>query len=158
VTVFDSFVTPWKTETPTIELTSQQMALILALERVLQAAGLWLVCPICANELGTYKHLVTNNHPTDDVWKIDCQCTHRSFRRAALETSMIPSGDLLTVATILLPPARLAVRCPNKISHCLTTDLQLTQRPDGVTARCRCWELELGSGTYTFTKKQTLPS
>jgi hypothetical protein len=144
--------------TPTIELSSQQMAIILGLESVLQAAGLWLVCPVCANELGTYKHLVTGNAPTDDIWRIDCPCTHRRFRRQALEHSMIPSGDLLTVAAMSLPTARLAVRCPNKVSKCLTTDLTLTQRPDGVTARCRCWELDLGSGTYRFTKKATAPS
>jgi hypothetical protein len=143
---------------PSLELTSQQVGLLLALEPVCQAAGLWIVCPICAVDLGTYKHVQTGNSPKDDVWTMTCPCTTRSFRRATLSHSFLPSGDLLRAAETLLPTARLAVRCPNKISKCLTTPLQLTDRPDGLTARCRCWELSLGSGVYTFRKKQAAPS
>jgi hypothetical protein len=143
---------------PSLELTSQQVGLLLALEPVCQAAGLWIVCPICAVDLGTYKHIQANNSPKDDVWHLNCPCTTRQFRRHALEHSMTPSGDLLPLAEILLPPVRLAVRCPSKKSGCLTTDLKLTQRSDGVTARCQCWQLSLGSGVYTFRKKQAAPS
>ena len=141
-----------------LQLTSPQMALILALERVCQAAGFWIVCPDCAREHGTYKHLTTANGPEDAIWRMDCPCTERRFTRASFAHSMIPSGDLLTVAETLLPAAKLAVRCPVKRTGCLTTPLQLTQRPDGVTARCQCWMLELGSGIYRFTKKTAVPS
>lgn len=144
--------------TPTIELTSQQMAVLLGLESVCQAAGLWVVCPECAREYGTVKHLVTNNHPSDTVWKVNCKCTKRSFQKAALQHSLVPSGDLLTAAATLLVPARLAVRCPVKATGCLTTPLTIIQRPDGITARCQCWTAQLGAGTYIFTKKSPAPS
>jgi hypothetical protein len=134
------------------------MALLLALEPVCQAAGFWVVCTTCVRELGTFNHLTTGNHPDDDTWRLDCPCTERRFRRRALEHSMTPSGDLLTLAETLLPPLKLAVRCVNKKSGCLTTDLKLTQRADGVTARCQCWQLSLGSGVYRFTKKSPAPS
>jgi hypothetical protein len=143
---------------PIINIPSQQMAILLALEPVCQAAGLWVVCPVCARELGTVKHLITNNHPEDITWQVTCPCTKRLFQRASLRHSMTPSGDLLTAAATLFPIVRLAVRCPVKQTGCLTTDLQLTQRPDGVTARCQCWQMQLGTGTYTFRKKQTAPS
>jgi hypothetical protein len=135
-------------------LTSPQIALILALERILQQAGLWLVCARCARVHGTYKHLAMANAIEDDIWKIDCPCMTRRFPRAALEHSMTPSGDLLKLAETLLAGTQLAIRCPVKRTGCLTTPLDVTLEPDGVTARCQCWQIDLTAGAYRFRKQQ----
>lgn len=138
---------------PQIALTSPQMALILALERVCQSAGFWLVCDRCARERKTYSHLVANNGIEDPVWKIDCPCTERRFTRASLEHTMVASGDLLKLAETLLLGTGLAVRCPSKRSGCLWTPLSVNLETDGTLVRCQCWQTELGAGRYRFTKK-----
>ena len=149
-----SVFTPIRNVAPIVQLTSPQMALILALESVLQKAGLWLVCEVCARERNTYKHLVTANSEKDTTWRIDCPCTQRRFARTALQHSMIPSGDLLTLAETLLAGTSLAIRCPVKMTRCLTTPLQVTATPEGVTARCQCWQIEVGAGVYRFRKSR----
>jgi hypothetical protein len=138
------------TITPRLTLTSPQVALILGVERICQAAGLWLVCPVCAEQRGTYKHLLTRNGTQDHWWKVDCPCTERRFQRSHLQHTMTPDGALLLLAETLLPSARLAVRCPTKATGCLTTPLAVTQEVDGVTARCQCWQADLTAGVYRF--------
>lgn len=139
---------------PRVDLTSPQMALILALEGILQASGLWLVCDHCARERETYSHLITQNAPEDTVWTIDCPCTDRRFLRASLQHTMRPSGDLGFLLPDLTRATGLDVRCPNKRSGCLTTPILIKPEPDGMTWRCQCWTLELGAGIYRFTKRE----
>jgi hypothetical protein len=141
-----------------VTLTSPQVALILALERVLQTAGLWLVCDRCARTEGSYSHLQTGNAPEDAVWRMDCPCTTRRFERVQLAHSMAPSGDLLKLAETLLAGTGLVIRCPVKKTHCLTTPLEVTLEPDGTTARCQCWQLDLQAGVYRFRKTPAVPA
>jgi hypothetical protein len=140
-----------------VVLTSPQMALILALEPICQAAGLWVVCASCAATEGTYSHLVCCNAPTDETWRMDCPCTTRSFRRDALTHTMTPSGDLIPLAETLLQGTGLAVRCPHKKTGCLTTPLTWTDAWDGLTVRCQCWQLDLLAGIYRFRKTTRPP-
>jgi hypothetical protein len=141
-----------------VALTSPQVALILALERVLQAAGLWLVCDHCARTEGSYGHLQTDNAPEDAVWRMDCSCTTRRFERVQLEHTMAPSGDLLKLAETLLAGTGLVIRCPVKKTGCLTTPLEVTLEPDGTTARCQCWQIDLSAGVYRFRKQAAVPA
>lgn len=131
----------------TVDLTPAQVALIVALEPILQATGLSVVCPTCAaaNDVS----LVTDNGREDATWKIHCACTQRTFPRQALPT-MVTSGDLLLHAETILRGARLAVRCI--APWCLTADLTVTPETDGVTVRCQCWQVALGVGIHRFTK------
>jgi hypothetical protein len=139
-------------------LSSSQMALVLALERVCRLAGLWIVCDRCARERGTYSHLVTQNSPQDELWTMDCPCTNRRFRRVDLMHSMVPSGDLLLIAPALLSGTDLAVRCPNKLTQCLTTPLTVQAEVNGTTARCLCWQINLQAGVYRFRKQEKVPA
>lgn len=137
-----------------IELTSPQMALILALDPIFGASEkLRLVCIHCA---AMHDHeLQTANHPTDDVWQMHCRCTERTFHRQNLAHTMRPSGDLLAMADEMLKGTGLAVRCPNRPSQCLTTPLRITTESNGdLTARCQCWQFEVGAGIYRFRKQQ----
>lgn len=149
--LFTALRTPRTALKPRIELTPVQVALILALQPVCRAAGLWIVCTRCAKEYGTYKHLETDNQLTDAVWKVDCPCTERRFTKAELPT-MHPSGDLLLMMDRVWAGTHLALRCPNKVTWCLTTPLDVTPDLEGVTARCQCWQIDLKAGVYRFKK------
>ncbi len=134
----------------TLELTSPQVALILALEPVLEATGLRVVCPRCAAQ--GFDGLETNNGGQDTAWKMNCGCTSRTFNRAALTHLMTPSGDLIPLAETLLAPAHLAIRCNVRAAGCLSTPLTYTQTADALTVRCQCWQIALGAGVHTFRK------
>lgn len=129
---------------PIDTLTRAQISVILALETVLQAAGLILTCPRCAAD--GFPRLKTDNDPKDLTWTIDCRCRQRRVSRSEAQP-MSTSGDLLRLTPELLSPISLAVRCPS--SPCLLTPLEMHPTPEGLLVTCRC-------GRYQFRKTNPL--
>ena len=118
---------------PRLTLTTPQMAAILGLENVLQATGLILTCPICAQE--GHAQLDTDNTRDATEWKIDCACRERRFIRTAVK-AMDADGALMAAADQILTPIRLAVRCP--YSRCVLHPLEVEHTPASTVVRCHC--------------------
>lgn len=131
------------TERTTLELTSAQIGIILALETLLAETGMILVCPVCVRERGDAR-LQTNNSPGDATWKIDCRCRQRRVAKAAV--GMVPAltGDLFLLGAETLKSAVLALRCPRK--RCMRQDLEIRHTSQGLVVSCECARL-------TFRKK-----
>lgn len=126
----------------------RQLSLILALEDLLPAYELTLVCPACAKDRGDYT-LDTNNDGFDLSWKVDCQCrTRKALPSTATMLQMSP-GPLLLAASRALLLAQLAIRC-RRTRACLQTEPQWTQTGDGVTMTCAC-------GERTFQPRRPAP-
>lgn len=129
---FERFTDP----RPVEAMSPAQLGLILGLNALIQESGdglLTVTCPRCAAD--GHPQLLTDNDPEEGTWKIDCRCRRRRVMRqtgVAMETS----GDLLLLASDLLGPIGLVVRCPHP--QCLTTPLTLRATALGVTATSPC--------------------
>lgn len=119
-------------------LDGHQLGLILALEDVLPAFDLTLVCPACAQERGDYT-LDANNDGYDLSWKVDCQCRRRQAVPSSAALVTQGPGPLLLAASRALILAKLAVRCRRTVA-CLKTAPEWTQAGDQVVMSCRCGE------------------
>lgn len=138
-----SVVVIWMTdERPTTEISRAQIGVILALDTILQSAGLILACPRCVCE-DNDASLRTDNNPLDVQWKIDCRCRRRRIYRGQATQRMLPSGDLLLLVPELLKPLGLDVRCPSR--RCVQRPLTMQVTEDGLIVSCQC-------GRYTFRK------
>lgn len=61
-----------------LELTQQQLQVLIEIEPLLRAAKLHLACPRClAMGHGDRSLVGGNNHPFDPTFSVTCQCTDR---------------------------------------------------------------------------------
>lgn len=68
-----------RTEVP---LTEMQIQVLIELEPLLRDAKLHLACPRClAAGHGSRALVGGQNGPGDAVWRVDCECTTRTYRR-----------------------------------------------------------------------------
>lgn len=113
---------------------SVDIGTILGLENVLQATGLILTCPQCASE--GFPQLETDNSPTAEEWKIDCQCRERRFLKSDTRGVFDSDGQLLATADQALKPLMLTVRCPE--ARCVRYPLHVERTPESTIIRCHC--------------------
>lgn len=117
-----------------ITITAAQIAAILGLESLVQAAGLVLVCPRCVSEGDA--SLSTDNGPHSQVFKIDCGCRERRMPAADVTHVMDADGTLMSAADQILQPLSLAVRCPER--RCVAHPLEIERTETSTIVRCRC--------------------
>jgi hypothetical protein len=127
-----------KADRPTLTLTGYQIGLVLGLERVLDKAGLTIVCPDCA-ETGDLV-LSADNAPEDTIWRIDCNCRKRRINRSDVISVPPPSGDLLPAAQEALKAAKLEIRCGRARCYRLTPEMRHTN--EGVLVQCQCGRMQ----------------
>lgn len=137
-----------------IDLRAETVAWLLAFEKYAQACGFWVVCPDCAQNFHTHKHLVTDNAPEAVEWKADCGCTERRFLRETLPILPSDGSDLLWLKDRMLKGARLDLRCVVKATGCLTTPLTVSHGETETTVRCGCYQIDLTAGVYRFRKQE----
>ena len=126
----------------------RQLSLILAIEDVLPAYDLTVVCPACAKDMGDFT-LDANNDGYDLSWKVDCQCRTRKALPSTAHPVQMSPGPLLLAASRALSLATLSLRCRRTVA-CLQTEPQWTQAGGDVVMACAC-------GERTFTKPPTAP-
>jgi hypothetical protein len=117
-----------------LTFTTVQIAAVLGLESLVQAAGLILVCPRCLSEGDPF--LKTDNGPHSQELKIDCGCRERRIAASDVGRAMNADGDLIAAAEQILGPISLAVRCPER--KCVTHPLEIERSETGTIVRCRC--------------------
>jgi hypothetical protein len=117
-----------------LNATAVQIGTILGLEIMLQAAGLILTCPSCADDGSP--QLETDNSPTAREWKIDCGCRERRLAREDMRGIFDGDGDLMATAEDTLRSLRLTVRCPEV--RCVRFPLDVERTEKGTVVRCRC--------------------
>lgn len=116
-----------------IVLTPVQTSLVIALQRILQASGLVLVCPQC-RAMGS-SHVRGDVSATTPVWRLTCDCAERVLQRADV-TPMDADGALFAEAQTALRPIRLAVRCAERT--CVDHPVELIRTPDLWSVTCSC--------------------
>ena len=114
-------------------LTPAQTSMVIALQRLLQASGLILVCPRCLSDGGS--HVEGDVSASSPTWRLTCGCAERVMQRADV-SPMDADGQLFAEASTELPSLRLAIRCPDR--RCVDQPLELTRTPDLFAIRCTC--------------------
>lgn len=117
-----------------LKLEPAQTAFLIALQSMLNASGLILVCPQCLSEGGSNLH---GDVAADRaVWTLGCDCTLRVMERKDAARPFDADGDLIASAKTVLEPVKLMVRCPER--SCLRHPIEIERAESGVIVRCRC--------------------
>ncbi len=117
-----------------VHLEPAQTSMIVALNSMLDASGLILVCPQCLSEGGS--NLSGDVDVKSAVWKLECACTVRVMERKDAARPFDADGDLIASANTVLQPVKLMVRCPERT--CVRYPLEFERADAGMIVRCRC--------------------
>lgn len=121
-------------ERPRVKVEPAQTSVIVALQAMLDASGLILVCPDCLSDGGS--NLQGDATVASAVWKLECACTVRVMERKDAMRPFDADGDLMASANTVLQPLKLTVRCPE--ASCVHRPLEMERTDSGLVVRCQC--------------------
>lgn len=114
-------------------LTPTQTSVLVALNRMLEAARLILACPRCLLNGGS--KIEGTVSASQAHWSLNCDCTERQMSRADVR-EMDADAELFASAEDVLRPLSLVIRCAE--ARCVTQPLELERAADGLIVRCPC--------------------
>jgi len=127
-------------------LTKAQTQTVVALQPLLQATGLILVCPKC--QAGEGSHIEGDVDVSRPQWRLTCDCTERVMDRSDVRGLPDADGELVQQAEDTLRPVRLSVRCGER--SCVGVPVDVTRGLNSAEIRCQCSKTTLRPRTPTL--------